>query len=62
MLTWHVSGELYKQAGVAQAHMERVEDLSLIEPLRGDVTLAERRHAQVHERSGKTRSAQAAHS
>jgi hypothetical protein len=62
MLTGHICRELYKQAGTAQAYMERVEDLSLVELLRGDVGLTERRHTQVNEGACKIRAAQATYS
>ena len=60
LLTGHIGGKLHQQAGVAQPNVQRIEDLGLVEPLLGDVALAERRHPEVDERAGKLCAAQAA--
>ncbi len=45
----HVHGQLHQQARAADPDPERVEDLRGLEPFRGDVALARRRHTQVDE-------------
>ena len=39
MLTGHISGKLYEQAGVAQANVKRIEDFCIVELLGGDIAL-----------------------
>ena len=60
VLAGHVRGQLDEQALVAQADVQRVEDLRVVEALRGQVALAKRRHPKVDERARKFRTAQAA--
>ena len=40
MLTRHISGKLYEQAGVAQANVKRIEDFCIVELLGGHIALA----------------------
>ena len=40
MFAGNVGGKLHEQAGVAQADMQRIEDLGIIELFRGNVALA----------------------
>ena len=60
MLARHIGGKLHEQAGVAQADVQRIEDLGLVEPFGGNIALAQRRHPEVDERARKRRAAQAA--
>jgi hypothetical protein len=49
VLNRDVSGELNKQAVLAQANMKRIEDLGIVELLLENVALAQWRHPEIHE-------------
>ena len=53
MLTRYVSGKLNKQTGIAQPDMKGIEDLSFVEPVGGNIALAQRRHSEIDERTRK---------
>ena len=60
LLRRHELLELYEQALLADPNVERVEGLHRPKPLRGNVALAERRHAEVDEGVAQGRRAEAA--
>ena len=57
VLARHVRGKLDEQALFAQQHVQRVEDLGRVHALRREITLAERRHAEIDEGAVKARAA-----
>ena len=58
MLAGHVGRKLHEQACVAQANVKRIEDFRIVELRLGDVALAQRRHPEIDERTGKRSTAQ----
>ena len=51
VLSRHVRRKLYEEARRALAHVQRIEDLRLVERIRRDIALAQRRHPKVDETS-----------
>lgn len=55
VLPRHICRQLHEQATGADPYVQRVEGLGAVQPVLGQVALAQRRHAQVHERLGQCR-------
>src|SRR5260370_1383850 len=60
LLTRHVGGKLHKQARLAQANVQWIEHLGLVELLLRHIALAKRRHPEIDERMNKRSTAQTA--